>query len=51
MSEPFFTEDELEKCNHCGELLLEENCPCQEDPDDNSYNARLKRGFDMLDMD
>lgn len=51
MSNSFFMEDELEKCEHCGELLLEELCPCQEDFDDNSYSARLKRGFDMFDMD
>ena len=51
MSGIFFRKNELEICEHCGELLLEELCPCQEDLDDNSYSARLKRGFDMLEME
>ena len=45
-------EYEVERCTYCDEIMLDEHCHCQEDSsDDNSYNSRLKRGFEMLDME
>ncbi len=50
MSEPE-EKYEIENCQRCGELILETNHECEEPLDEKNYSDRLKRGFDMLEME
>ncbi len=42
---------QVEICEDCNEIILDDSHECEEPYDEENYSSRLKLGFDLLDME